>query len=195
MVGIALEGTIMETGEWTPQQAADYVSESHQNTVAALIETGRRLHEAKRRVGHGGWLEALEKMPFGKRTAQAYMQIADHPDIANAHHGAHLPASWRTLSVLAQLPAGEVTRRIEAGEVTPEISRSVAEQMASVYAAGKQEALNAYSAAVDGLTAALSWANTYPPPDVIPEEYASVGDFLERAEKLVEIARSWTVTA
>lgn len=190
----AIQGTVVQADEWTPQQAASYVTEAWQNAVESIVETGRRLTEAKHRIGHGRWLDAVALMPFSEQTARYLMQIGRHPDLSNRQHVGDLPASWGTLAVLAQLPPGEIPRRIQAGEITPELNRAAAQQMANVYVAGKQEALNAYSSAVDGLTAALSWANTYPPPEDVPDGYASVAEFVERAEKLAGIARQW-VTA
>ncbi|MEV0382387.1 DUF3102 domain-containing protein [Nonomuraea sp. NPDC050643] len=157
----------------------------------SIVETGRRLIEAKQRVGHGNWLPTVEMLPFSEATARKLMAISTHPDLANRSHGNDLPASWSTLYVLAQLPPGEIPKRIEAGEITPELDRSTAQTWVSTYAASRQEALNAWSGAVDGLTRALSYAKTYKPPIGIPENYVSVADFAERAESLLEIAQGW----
>lgn len=184
----AIEGVIMGAEEWTPQEAANHVTAAWQNAVASIVETGRRLIEAKRRVSHGGWLDAVELMPFGKTTASRLMQIAMHPDLANDAHVHHLPASWGTLATLAQLPPGEIPKRIEAGEITPELNRATAKAWADVYNVARQEALNAYSEAVDGLTRALSYAKTYDPPDDIPDGYLSITDFMRRIDELQEIA-------
>jgi hypothetical protein len=150
-------GELVEAGEWTPQEAADYVRGAWQNAVESIVETGRRLEEAKKRVGHGRWLDAVDLMPFGERTARALMQISRHPDISNRQHVADLPASWGTLSILAQLPPGEIPRRIEAHEITAELERAKAQEIASTFMAARQESLNAYSEAVDGLTQVKQW--------------------------------------
>lgn len=186
-----LEGLVVPADAWTPQQAASHVREAWQNAVDSIVETGRRLIEAKQRVGHGNWLPTVEMLPFSEATARKLMAISTHPDLANRSHGNDLPASWSTLYVLAQLPPGEIPKRIEAGEITPELDRSTAQTWVSTYAASRQEALNAWSGAVDGLTRALSYAKTYKPPIGIPENYVSVADFAERAESLLEIAQGW----
>lgn len=187
----AVAGTLMGPSEWTPQEAADHVSEAWQNAVESIVETGRRLVEAKRRVGHGRWLDAVALMPFGDSTARKLIAIGSHPDLANQEHATDLPASWYTLSVLAQLPAGEIPRRIAAGEITPELDRAKAQEIASVYMAARQETLNRWSQACDGLTDALSFAKTFTPPPNLPDQYVSVADFLERLDALAEIARAW----
>ncbi len=185
-----LVGEIVSPGEWTPEYAASHITEAWQNAVESIVETGRRLAEAKAKVGHGNWLPTVQLLPFGERTARALMQIADHPDLANRQHVADLPAAWGTLAVLAQLPAGEIPRRIEAGEISPEINRAAAQELVSTYAIARQEALNAWNQANDGLTAALSYAKTYTPPDDT-DIYASVDDFIRRLDELSTIARTW----
>jgi hypothetical protein len=187
-----IEGIIVQPDTWTPDRAASYITEAWQSAVDSIVETGRRLIEAKNHVGHGNWLPTVELLPFGKSAAEYLIQIAEHPDLSNSHHGGNLPASWRTLAVLAQLPAGEIPRRIAAGEITAELKRAAAEQMTAAYNVARQEALNAWSSAVDGLTAALSYAKTYAPPEGVPDNYLSVREFTERAATLLDIAQSWS---
>lgn len=175
---------------WTPREAANHVSEAWQNAVDSIVETGRRLIDAKRNVGHGNWLPTVALLPFGKSTTAALMQIAGHPDLANVRHGGNLPASWRTLSVLAQLPAGEIPKRIEAGEITPELDRATAQTWVSTYAVARQESLNAWNQASDALTAALSYVKTYRPP-VDTDIYRSVDEFAAMTRELAAIAATW----
>ena len=136
---VAVQGTVISAGEWTPQEAADHVRQAWQNAVESIVETGRRLIEAKARVGHGRWLDTVALLPFGDSTARKLMAVASHPDLANRDHGTDLPPSWRTLAVLAQLPAGEIAKRIESGEITPEIDRATAQQLASSFLTAQQE--------------------------------------------------------
>lgn len=186
-----LEGQVVPAGAWSPQEAADHVSEAWQNAVGSIVETGRRLIEAKQRVGHGSWLPTVDLLPFGKSAAEALMKVARHPDLSNSQHVGNLPASWGTLAVLAQLPPGEIPKRIEAGEISPDLERSTAQTWVSTYAVARQEYLNAYSEAVDGLTRALSYAKTYAPPADIPDNYTPVSEFIERAASLLDIAQGW----
>lgn len=112
--------------EWTPKEAADYVSDSWRSAVESIIETGRRLVEAKQRVGRGNWLDAVQLMPFGERTAQRLIEISRNPVLSNPTYTSHLPASWMTLATLAQLPAEEVTALIDNGRITPELKQTEA---------------------------------------------------------------------
>lgn len=117
---------VLLAGEWTPKEAADYVSDSWRNAVDSIIETGRRLIEAKQRVGHGNWLDAVELMPFGDSAARKLMQVSEHPVLSNRDFTTDLPASWMTLATLAQLPAADLTELISAGKITPELKQTQA---------------------------------------------------------------------
>ena len=181
----------MRPDEWTPEKAAAWIIEAWQGAVESIVETGRRLAESKIRAGHGNWLPTVDLLPFSERTAQALMQISRHPDLSNPQYIADLPAAWGTLARLAQLPAGEIPRRIEAREITAELSQTAAEQMTAAYNVARQEALNAWSNGVDSLTAALSYAKTWEPPGDIPDGYVTVGEFIERLTELLEIAQGW----
>lgn len=194
MMADLIEGEILPPGEWTPEQAADYITQAWQQAVESIVETGRRLMEAKERVGHGNWLPTIELLPFSERTSQMLTQIAKHPDLSNPNHGADLPPSWRTLSVLAQLPPGEIPKRIQAKEITAELERSTAQQWAGVYQQARQEALNAYSGAVDGLTRALSYAKTYEPPAGLPASHTGPAAFAKRVRELLAIVEKWNVS-
>jgi uncharacterized small protein (DUF1192 family) len=189
----AVQGEVLAVGQWTPQEAATYVVEAYAKSVLAVIDTGRRLLEAKQRLPHGGWLPFVDLLPFSERSAQMFMRIAEHPLLSNPQHASDLPASWYTLSVLAQLPAAEIEARIAAGEITPELERSKAEEWARVHQAAKQEAINAWTEAVDGLTRALSWANGYPPPQHLPKSHVQPAEFIERLDALKKITDEWSI--
>lgn len=165
---------VLSADEWMPEQAADHVREAWHNAVESIIETGRRLIEAKARVGEGQWLKAIALMPFSDSTARKLMAIARHPDLQDQEHVTDLPASWGTLAVLAQLPEGEIHTRIEAGEITPELDRATAQQWANVYMAAEQETLNEWGRATDGLLTALSSFRSYAAPPRIPASHVSL---------------------
>lgn len=122
---------VVLAGEWTPQEAAEYVSESWRGAVESIIETGRRLQTAKKRVGHNNWLAAVKLMPFGERTTQYLVAVSEHPVLSNPNYSADLPPSWRTLAVLSQLASGEVEDLINAGNITSELQQSEAKTLVS----------------------------------------------------------------
>jgi hypothetical protein len=110
---------------WTPEHAAEHVRAAYGREVTAVIATGLALREAKERLPHGKWAEAVALMPFGSRTAQKYMQAAE----LNASHATHLPASVEMLATLARLPDETLAKAVEAGMVTPEMARHEAQEV------------------------------------------------------------------
>jgi len=187
---LPLESDVLEVGQWTPSEAAAHVAEAWQNAVESIVETGRRLIEAKRRVGHGRWLDTVTLLPFGDSTARKLMQIGGHPDLANQEHATDLPASWYTLAILAQLPEGEIPKRIEAGEITPELDRATAQAWVSTYSAARQEVLNAWNQFNDALLHVVSYLKTYgPPPDT--DVYVTVGECRRRVLEAATIVQHW----
>jgi Protein of unknown function (DUF3102) len=191
MTEVVTRTDLLTADEWTPQEAATYVTEPWQNAVESIVETGRRLIEAKQRIGHGLWLDAVALMPFSEGAARKLMLIAKHPDLSNRSHVNALPASWGTLYALSQLPEGEIPRRIEAGEITPELERRQAEDMASIYQVAHQESLNRWNSAFDGLTAALAYAKDFTPPTHLPDNYGSITEFKTRYNALGRIIKGW----
>jgi hypothetical protein len=108
---------------------AEKIHTAHAKSVDAILEVGRLLLQAKADCTHGEWGELTGRdggkrlLPFSDRTVRAYMTIAKNPVFSNGHHGAHLPASWRTLAELAAIPAPVLADLIAEGEIHPEMER------------------------------------------------------------------------
>lgn len=58
-------------------------------------------------LGHGHWLAMFQnkEVPFGERTGQMLMTVADDGQVSNAKHASLLPPSWYTLYELTKLDA------------------------------------------------------------------------------------------
>jgi hypothetical protein len=98
-------------------------------TVAAFIETGRLLNEAKRELPHGSFMEMIDhRLPFTPGTAERLMFIARNPIISDSAHGPNLPPSWHTLYVLAKLPPENLRAKIESGAIHPKLERKEAKR-------------------------------------------------------------------
>ncbi len=101
---------------------ATKISECWQKSVAGIIETGRLLSQARdeaspHRLRHGEYLKMIEKLPFGARTAQKLVKIAEHPVLSNASFITHLPASWGTLYAITELPDEAIEGLIADGSI------------------------------------------------------------------------------
>lgn len=183
---------VLLPGEWSPDEAARYVTDAYTKSVEAVIETGRRLIEAKQSLPHGQWLPMVELLPFSERTAQAFMRIAQHDAIGNPQHVTDLPSSWGTLSVLAQLPPAEVEGRIAAGEITPDLTRRQAEEWAIVHQAAKQERLNVWNEITSAARQLLSSLQTFPePPPDLPASRTQPDELVVWTRKALELMEAW----
>ena len=102
-------------------------------SVAAIVETGRLLQEAKADLSHGEWGRLFDErlVPFEIRTAQRLMAVAKHPVLSNATHVSYLPASWGTLYELSRRDPKVLTGAIHDGVITPEMQREDVKQLRS----------------------------------------------------------------
>jgi hypothetical protein len=99
--------------------------------VQSILEVGRLLLAAKKKLPHGDFTKMVESdLPFGERTAQMLMSIARHPGLTNPHMCAHLPPSWRVLYELSGLPKREFDRAVEVRSIHPEMTVEEAKGLA-----------------------------------------------------------------
>jgi hypothetical protein len=111
------------------------IRETQAASVDGIIEVGRQLLQAKADCDHGEWGELTGRttgkslLPFGWKTAQRLMRIAENRALSNGTHGTHLPASWRTLAVLAALDPDDIEAAIADGKIHPDMERKDAEAL------------------------------------------------------------------
>jgi hypothetical protein len=116
----------------SPAQWAKLITARWTQTVRAILETGRALIQAKRALGHGKFMAMVETLPFGQRTAQKLMAIAEHPVLSNASNWTHFPASWTTLYTLSTVPNKTLLAKLADGSLNPGIEGYEAEQWVSL---------------------------------------------------------------
>lgn len=104
-----------------------------QKQVAAIVATGQLVIDAKAKLDHGQLAGLYAELPFSERTAQRLASIAAHPVLSDPTHGPDLPASWRTLAMLAKVDAGALGRFIASGTVHPDLTRAEAEDLVAQY--------------------------------------------------------------
>lgn len=135
--GEVLAGEVV-AGHRTPDEWAEVVRADLARSVEGIVAAGQHLAEAKATTfanyGHGDWLDwVARELPIGPRAAQHHMQLARHPVIANAIHGSHLPASYRTLAELSRLEPPQLEAAIEAGRVNPDLEQKQARALVAEY--------------------------------------------------------------
>lgn len=111
-----------------PRPLADITAEIRfykAQTVSNILEIGRRLTEAKAQLGHGQWLEWLEKgVEFSPQTANRFMQLSREYG-ANPSPVRDLP--YTKLLALLAVPAEEREAFIEAAHEVNGEQKTVAE--------------------------------------------------------------------
>jgi hypothetical protein len=103
---------------------AKLINEAWQKTVPAIIETGKRIIEARAKLGRGEFENMVSTMfNCGRATAYRLIAIADHKVISNVAHVRQLPPAWGTLAELARLDEEKLEAAIEDGTVHPKMER------------------------------------------------------------------------
>jgi hypothetical protein len=103
-----------------------------QKTVQSILEVGRLLLAAKKKLPHGDFTAMVESdLPFSIRTAECLMSIARHPRLAkaNPHTCASLPSSWRALYELSRLPARQFVAALRARRIFADMTVSEASHL------------------------------------------------------------------
>ena len=114
------------------QRWAEKITSTYGDSVQAIIEVGRQLQQAKAECSHGEWGELTGRttgnpmLPFSYTAAWRLISIANNPALANVAHVQHLPASWGTLAMLANLDADDIEAAIAAGDIHPGMERQAA---------------------------------------------------------------------
>jgi hypothetical protein len=112
---------------WDPQDLIQAINHEYREarksawtSLDHLIECGQLLIEAKKLVGHGGWLAWVEaNLPFGDRQARKYMALAANADqLADRNCGSDLGIN-RALELIAS-PKESHTLRVMGSSESPE---------------------------------------------------------------------------
>jgi hypothetical protein len=99
--------------------------------VEGIVAAGRDLIAAKDALPHGSWLPLLDEVGLSPDMAQRFMRVARHPVLADAAQARHLPPTVTVLAVLTRLDEDELAEAIDAGEVTPALTRMEAAALVS----------------------------------------------------------------
>jgi N6-adenosine-specific RNA methylase IME4 len=108
-----------DVGGWVARIVARW-----HDSVAAIIDTGRMLNDAKAALPHGEFQRMCrERLPFDVRTAQRLMRIGEDPRLSNAANMPHLPPAWGTLYELTRLDDESFAARLSDGTIRPDMER------------------------------------------------------------------------
>ena len=106
---------------------AKRIRDAWQDSVGSIINVGALLAEAKAEMAHGRFEAMIESdLPFGPRTAQMLMAIAEDKKLSKAKHVSHLPAAWGTLYELTKVPDEVFEAKVKEGVIHPDMQRDEA---------------------------------------------------------------------
>jgi len=111
----------------TTKEAASFATRINAHLtegVAACVEAGRELVDAKSKLRHGEFQGLFEPgvLRVDQRTAEMLMNIAKHDVLSKSNNYSSLPAALNTLYALSRLPARTLRKGIEKGTVTSTIT-------------------------------------------------------------------------
>lgn len=112
--------TMPEAERW-----ADAICTQLGKTVESIIKVGQLLAKAKAGLPHGEWGRMFNNklVPFGQRTADRLMVVAQHPTLSNSTHASNLPPSWMTLYELTKVEPKRLKAAFKEGLITPDMPR------------------------------------------------------------------------
>jgi hypothetical protein len=106
---------------------AAHINAAWQRGVDAIIETGRRIEDAKADLPTYGEYEEMVRtdLHFSRQTALKLRAIASNKVLSDAAHVRHLPPSWGTLSELAVIAnkGYDLEAGIASGAIHPRMER------------------------------------------------------------------------
>jgi hypothetical protein len=117
------------------------IKEDYAKTVAAFIKTGRDLIAAKGRLGHGQFASLFDgdRLGFSQRTAELFMQIAEHPFLSNPNNYSILPVTLTALNVLSRLPETELAKARDTKKLNPDMTIVQARSLSTTEASPAKE--------------------------------------------------------
>ncbi len=119
---------IILPGESLPIDAENWaarINGAWQNSVAAIIETGRLVAEAKAALPHGEFGPMVENhLHFSRQTANKLMRIAGDVRLSNDAHVRHLPPAWGTLYELTKLDDATFDARLADNTIRADMHRN-----------------------------------------------------------------------
>lgn len=101
--------------------------------VGKLLREARAAHPSRFRA----WVE--NDLPFGLDTARRLMAISEAFETLPKATLDQLPRPWQAMFALRALPAGELQRAVDAGELSPETTERAAKGVARRWRTGSSE--------------------------------------------------------
>ncbi len=127
------------------ERLALYRSEILHEVDRMALRVGALLRQARAEMPEQfvGWV--TNDLPFGLDTAKRMMAISEAYEKLDRAVLDQLPRPWQALYALRALPADELQRAIEAGQITNDMTTAEAQAVARLYRTGGSGALSSRS--------------------------------------------------
>ncbi|MBF0339761.1 MAG: DUF3102 domain-containing protein [Magnetococcales bacterium] len=129
---MAIEGEVISpptdvavsTDPRTVDDFAAWITQSWRESMEGIMETGRRISEAKKALPHGEFLDLIEdRLPFGDDTALRLRRIAESERFSNPAPERDLPHSYTVLYELLGFRDDEFEKLTESGAINRNTTR------------------------------------------------------------------------
>jgi hypothetical protein len=131
---------------------------------------------------HGEWSKLVGKLPFGLRTAQMLMEIADNAILTKAKHVSHLPASWGTLHLLTTIEDEPLEKMLTDGTINADTERKEVEKIIKKM---KNEGVFRFDDLRRCLHTLVNWMGRYPDASKVADDAITIDDDVEEEDEYV----------
>ncbi len=107
-----------------------YLNNAHTDAGRAIVEQGKRIHEARQELSEGRYLSVLAEVGISPRDARMLAAIGSRlHSLLELQTGVRLPYRIRTLTSLAELSAETLTRAADSGLLHPAMTEVEAKEL------------------------------------------------------------------
>ncbi|MBF0096260.1 MAG: DUF3102 domain-containing protein [Magnetococcales bacterium] len=124
LAGEVLSGEVMGS-ERSREEYASWISNAWNESMAGILETGRRLSEAKEKLPHGEFDKMIEsELPFSRVTALRIRRVSENKYFSNVSPVKHLPTSYSILYELLALKQEDFDKLLDSGLINENTTRA-----------------------------------------------------------------------
>lgn len=163
--------TILEVGRLLIEARDGLPEDDFTTMVAAKDRLDRCQHQYEHeRIDEEQLFQAKadltpKMLPFGERTAERLIKIAEHPILSNPTHVSKLPPSWGTLYEMTRLPDRELEEMLAEGKINCDTERKEIDEFVKRV---RGEGIYFYDRVTQALTMLIPFVKKW--PDNIPDE-------------------------
>ena len=126
---------------------------------------GKLLIEAKEKLEHGLFTTMIKsKLPFGPRTAEMLMRIAENPILSNPKYSSDLPPMWFSLYRLSQMTEQDLEFLLDRASIRADMTCKQVEELVEEFGVLK------FNQVGQAIATLMKFVDNYPEPEEIAEQ-------------------------